>query len=126
MSDWFKDVLAFHEKFGCYIGKTPAFPSREVIHLRNGLVTEEFTEFINATMARNLAGTADAMVDLMYVILGTAVSLGIDLRPVWDAVHATNMAKVGGGKRDDGKVLKPPGWVPPNIEKVLAEQEALA
>ena len=31
------------------------------------------------------------------------------------------MAKVGGPIREDGKRLKPEGWEPPNITKVLLD-----
>jgi hypothetical protein len=51
-----------------------------------------------------------------------AVEGGIDLRPLWVAVQAANLAKVGGSKRADGKVLKTPGWVPPDIAGLLRQQ----
>ncbi len=50
------------------------------------------------------------------------------LDPVFDEVHAANMNKVGeGGKvlrSATGKVLKPEGWVPPDVESVLERQMA--
>ena len=51
------------------------------------------------------------------------MSLDIDVRPVFEAVHAANMAKVGGGVREDGKVLKPPGWQPPDVEAIIEAQQ---
>jgi len=47
--------------------------------------------------------------------------LGIDLMPFYEEVHRTNMAKLGGPKREDGKQLKPPGWEPPRIGEILKE-----
>lgn len=47
--------------------------------------------------------------------------LGLDLFPFYEEVHKTNMAKLGGPKREDGKQLKPPGWQPPRIAEILAE-----
>ena len=41
---------------------------------------------------------------------------------VWNEVQRANMAKVGLGgvkKREDGKVLKPDGWTPPDVEKAV-------
>jgi predicted HAD superfamily Cof-like phosphohydrolase len=35
------------------------------------------------------------------------------------------MKKVGGKMRPDGKVLKPEGWKPPQIEEILAKQPPL-
>ncbi len=42
-------------------------------------------------------------------------ALGVDLRPFFREVHRTNMHKLTGPKREDGKQLKPPGWKPPRI-----------
>ncbi len=44
-----------------------------------------------------------------------AAALGVDLRPFLMEVHRTNMHKLTGPKREDGKQLKPPGWKPPRI-----------
>lgn len=57
--------------------------------------------------------------DAKYV---TARWYGIDLGPLWDEVHRTNMAKVGGKTRADGKILKPDGWQPPRIQELLDVQ----
>jgi hypothetical protein len=62
------------------------------------------------------------LADLIYVAIGTAVALGVDLRPVWDAVHAANLAKAGGPRRADGKFLKSADWVHPDIKGILAKQ----
>lgn len=122
----FLDVLAFHAKF-CpgQIGETPGEPSSKISNLRSALMREELGETIHAMSQGDLPGIADGLVDLIYVAIGTAIAYGIDLRPVWDAVQAANMAKVGGPTRDDGKVLKPEGWMPPDIVGVLAKQVPL-
>ena len=52
------------------------------------------------------------MADLLYVVYGTAVSYGIDMDPVFREVHRSNMSKVGGYKRDDGKWVKPATYSP--------------
>lgn len=51
--------------------------------------------------------------------------LGFPMEAGWHEVHASNMAKVDKetGKvirREDGKILKPEGWVGPNLAAVLA------
>lgn len=71
---------------------------------------------------RNLAQAADALIDLQYVCEGGLISLGINSNPLWAEVQRANMAKEGGGTREDGKILKPAGWQPPNIEGKLREQ----
>lgn len=70
----------------------------------------------------NLPALADALTDTDYISEGTRIEFGINGGPVLAAVHRANMAKVGGTTRNDGKILKPPGWVPPDIHRVLIEQ----
>ena len=120
--DWYADVHAFHDKFGCMIGDGPEPPDDETAALRMRLIEEEHEELKSAHADGDIPGVADALTDMIYVILGTAISYGIDLRPVWDEVQRANMAKTGGGTRADGKILKPEGWTPPNIDEVLASQ----
>ena len=65
------------------------------------------------------------MADLLYVVYGTAVSYGIDMDPVFREVHRSNMSKVGGYKREDGKWVKPPTYSPAVIEPIwLRKQRA--
>ena len=125
MSDWFQDVLEFHKAMGHYIGNTPQFPDFLVIELRHALEQEEFSELCSAVINRDIVGVADGIADLIYVLIGRAISFGIDLRPVFAAVHKANMAKVDGPIRADGKKLKPEGWKPPDIAGILAKQEPL-
>lgn len=121
--DWYRDVLAFHEKFCPHlIGERPGVPTFGALDLRMSLIQEEFDELGNAAAKGDIPGVADACADLIYVVAGMAVTYGIDLRPIWAAVQAANMAKEGGGSRSDGKILKPPGWQAPDIEGVLREQ----
>ena len=56
------------------------------------------------------------------MLLGCAISYGIDLRPVWDEVQKSNMSKDTGDKRGDGKVIKGPNFQPPDIISILEEQ----
>jgi predicted HAD superfamily Cof-like phosphohydrolase len=124
--DWFEDVLAFHRKFRCAIGSTPAVPQSGTVSLRYRLLGEELEE-VRAAMSRGPEGLpelADGLADLVYVALGTAISYGIDLRPVWDAIHDANLRKVG-GVRDDGKVMKGRTWKHPDIGAILQLQPPL-
>ena len=120
--DWFKDVKDFHEKV---IGEvTPDFPclvSLPKRELRQNLIEEEITETLIAIDDNDLEGIADGIADSIVVLLGTAVTYGIDMRPVWDEVHKTNMAKAGGKFRNDGKLLKPEGWESPDIASIIAD-----
>ena len=60
----------------------------------------------------------------LYVVYGTAVSYGIDMAPVFREVHRSNMSKIGGYKRGDGKWVKPTTYSPAAVEPILAEQRS--
>ena len=122
MSDWQKDVFDFHEKFECKICDTPSFSSPDEMKLRFSLIEEEILELKEAYKDNDLPSFIDAIADSIYVLLGTSVSIGVDLKPIWDEVQRTNMAKIPGYSRKDGKILKPDNWSPPDIEHLLKEQ----
>ncbi len=63
------------------------------------------------------------LADLIYVICQAANMHGLPLVQFYNAIHAANMRKVNDvtGKvirREDGKVLKPTGWKPPNLSEI--------
>jgi len=117
--DPFAAVLEFHRRFGVVVGERPGLPDRATVRLRRALIAEELAELDQAIANADVVEVADALADLLYVVYGTAISFGIDVRPVFEEVHRSNMAKVGGTTRADGKVLKPAGWQPPNIQPLL-------
>jgi predicted HAD superfamily Cof-like phosphohydrolase len=124
--DWQRDVLAFHKAFDLYIGKNgPLRPSDEAVALRTTLIREEAVELIQAIGNGNLSVIAKEIADLIYVALGTAVSYGIDMGPIFEAVHRSNMAKIGGRKNENGKWIKPEGWTPPDLLAILAAQSRI-
>jgi predicted HAD superfamily Cof-like phosphohydrolase len=130
-----RQVEEFHRAFGVTIGESPAIRDAA---LRARLILEEAAEAAEALVGGraaqalvdelkfndeakpDLVAAIDALCDIPYVTYGTAVAMGIDLEPFFDEVHRSNMAKIGGPVRADGKRLKPPGWRPPNIAGVLA------
>lgn len=126
-NDYFSDVLDFHKKLAPdQIGSTPNWPRFDIMRLRVRLIDEEIDELKKSLMSGTIADVADDIADSIYVLLGLAVAMGIDMRPVWAAVQRANMAKEGGPTREDGKILKPEGWVPPDIATLLELQEPLA
>lgn len=74
-----------------------------------------------AQVMRAWADVIDGMCDLLVVVHNTSNAMGIDLEPFIDEVHRSNMAKVGGGKNEYGKAMKPEGWKPPRIQEMLEE-----
>jgi predicted HAD superfamily Cof-like phosphohydrolase len=88
------------------------------------LIQEEFDELKHAMAHDDLPAIAKELADLLYVVYGTAVSYGIDMGPVFQEVHRSNMSKIGGYKREDGKWVKPPSYSPAAIAPILAEQHS--
>jgi len=125
-ADWYKDIQDFHKEvmqddFPDY----PHLPGRRLERLRRNLIKEEIQETLDAIRQNNLVALADGIVDSIVVLLGAAITYGIDIRPVWDIVHASNMAKKGGKLREDGKMLKPEGWEPPNVRAEISRQQGM-
>ena len=137
-------VRRFHHVYGLPVQTDGASLERESLGMRMSLIGEEFAELVGAVYgqaarteiessyrravaaddgARDTVEAADALADLIYVIYGMALETGIDLAAVLAEVQRSNMSKLGAdGKpiyREDGKVLKGPGYFPPNVEAVL-------
>jgi predicted HAD superfamily Cof-like phosphohydrolase len=139
-------VTEFHTTYGQVIRVRPDITVPELF-MRLDLIVEEVTELIGAVLGkaagdclaeawekaktlddgtRDIIETADALADLIYVIYGMGLTVGIDLDDVLLEVQGSNMSKLGeDGKpiyREDGKVLKGPGFYQPDIAKVLRRQ----
>ena len=130
MPDLFKDVGAFHRKFELPSWPTapgPALPSMDVVEFRVGFLREELRELIVAFSRDDLPGAADALVDLVYVALGTAHLMGLPFNALWTEVQRANLAKERAAGAADPRsrrghaldVVKPPGWQPPDVAGVL-------
>lgn len=115
-------VEAFHRNFDIVVSPVPTIADGRTRELRVRLIQEEFDELKEALASDDLSSIAKEMADLLYVVYGTAVSYGIDMHPVFREVHRSNMSKVGGYKREDGKWVKPATYSPACIEPILAEQ----
>lgn len=134
----------FHATYNAPIATDGPRVGRERIHMRMRLIAEEFAELVGAVYGtkarggveaafeqavkdddgtRNTVESADALGDLVYVIYGMALEMGIPMRDVLAEIQASNLSKLGAdGKpiyREDGKVLKGPGFFSPDIAKVL-------
>ena len=95
------------------ITSIPKKMSGEAIEFIRKMINDELQELENSD---TISQQADALVDAIYYICDTAVRHGMNLDPIFAIVHSANMGKVVDGKvirRDDGKILKPAGWVDP-------------
>ena len=89
--------------------------------LYHDLIAEEFTELNAAVASGDRVEQLDALLDIMVVTAGAIHSMGADGEGGWKEVMSTNFAKIDKQtgkvrKRDDGKVLKPLGWTPPDLK----------
>ena len=121
----FEDIVAFHQKFGVDYDGPPRELPLELRVFRREFLKEEFREYINA---ETLHEKLDALVDLVYVALGTARLHGFDFDEAWRRVHQANMSKVRAQKDSDSKrgsaafdVVKPPNFVPPYLKDLTGE-----
>ena len=123
----FDSVGQFHAKFGLDVsnGRTPHHIPQELEDFRMRFLHEELTELEHAYFDQDLPKIADALVDLVYVALGTAHLHGLPWEALFAEVQRANMTKVRATCKEDSTrlssfdVVKPEGWTPPNIIEVL-------
>ncbi len=129
MNDLLNSLEEFHRTFDAHIEEEPTADIPEsVIALRVRLLQEELDEYRQAAQARDLLAVADALTDLLYVLLGTYVSHGLQDYAValFDEVHRSNMSKLDENglpiQRSDGKVLKSGAFTEPDLAAILAKR----
>lgn len=86
------------------------------------LIDEEVKELKEAIAACDPVEILDALEDIVVVTIGAMHSMGADGEGGWKEVMRTNFAKIDKEtgkvrKREDGKVLKPVGWTPPDLKE---------
>lgn len=102
----------------------PTIPELGSCLSRYKWIEEELNELKDAFIADDVVAVADAIGDLLYFVLGAAVDCGIDIEPVFDEIHRSNMTKFIGGLqlRPDGKMVKGPHYEPPNLGPIIHSQ----
>jgi predicted HAD superfamily Cof-like phosphohydrolase len=140
-------VRQFHDTYHLPVVTDPPSVDRDRVHMRMALVAEELAELVEAVYGqaagaemsaaftravaaddgtRDTVEAADALGDLTYVVYGMALECGIPLDEVLAEIQASNLSKLGADGRpiyrEDGKVLKGPGFFPPDIAGVLARR----
>ena len=134
-------VKAFHVAMNLPVLDKPQIPSDDRVRLRLNLIAEEsfeifeacgidvkalkeqlFSKIRESELKIDMPKLVDGFGDTDYVVEGARLEFGVDGEGIADEIQAANMRKTNGPIREDGKRLKPPGWVGPDIEKVLREQ----
>jgi predicted HAD superfamily Cof-like phosphohydrolase len=129
-------VMQFHSYYNVPILNSPQVPANPRIDLRIALIIEELKEFCLACgwklycakswkgTRTNLIEVADSLGDLLYVVFGSAIEFGLDMEPIVDEIHRSNLSKLGrDGKpifSENGKVLKGPNFSAPDLAGVIA------
>jgi len=145
-NDLTQQVTKFALAFGYPVRTRITEPTADEVALRLQLITEEFLELLEAHGAPGLIRSeiwervtkwvewqrggpgfrvdivkaADALADMDFVNEGHRLTMGIPRQAVANEVSRSNLAKVGGEHDTNGKLQKPPGWTPPDIDGVLA------
>lgn len=118
----FEKVIKFHEKFKITVGDF-ANPKLNDHTLRMKLIREEFEELMEAFEDGNdIAHICQELTDLLFVVYGTGVSMGLDLDKSFELIYNSNMSKLDDDGtpiyRDDGKILKSDNYVPADLSEV--------
>ena len=113
----FEDVKNFMT--ACDQGK-----SEQTATLYLELINEEMNELSEAVEGGSDVASLDAICDTIWTLIGYAHAKGYPIEAAWDAVALSNLRKIDlrtgkVNRRADGKVLKPEGWKPPDIARVL-------
>lgn len=86
---------------------------------RFGLILEETCELMQATIATDPIAALDALCDLEYVTVGTAVAFGLPLEAGFDEVHRSNMTKAVRAPGDATLTNKGPSYDPPKLKDLI-------
>jgi predicted HAD superfamily Cof-like phosphohydrolase len=125
MTKVFTDVAVFLKACGQDYPSVPQSDVSDLAQLYKKLIIEEYSEFIEADVNNDDVERLDACFDMIWVIVGYMKARGWDCEAAWDEGAYSNLAKIDKitGKvirREDGKILKPEGWKPPNFKKFTA------
>lgn len=150
--DLMLDIEAFHQKFGLEYHGKPRILDPELSAFRRGFMQEELDEYSeeqeglvealtsddgkpdHRRIALGLHQQLDALVDEVYVTLGTAyMQFGTQVfHEAWRRVQAANMKKVRAAHVGQSKrasifdVVKPEGWTPPDHHDLVRDHAHIA
>jgi predicted HAD superfamily Cof-like phosphohydrolase len=122
MTNPFRD----QEKFMRACDQTVGEFNQKQYNLYRDLISEETLELNAAVAQGDRVEELDALIDILVVTVGAIHSMGADAEGAWKEVMKTNFAKINSEtgkvrKREDGKVLKPVGWVPPELAPFVSK-----
>jgi predicted HAD superfamily Cof-like phosphohydrolase len=115
------------EKFMKACDQTTDTFNNDQFKLYVSLIDEEFRELAIAIHDNDQVEQLDALIDILVVTIGAIHSAGFNAEGAWKEVMRTNFAKIDKDtgkvrKREDGKVLKPIGWTPPELKSFITKE----
>lgn len=113
--DWQTMVEEFHEQFGFPVDFKPHELKWTLTAQRMTLILEEVAELSRALYEDKRELIADALGDLIYVTIGTAVAYGLKLDPIVREIHRSNMTKDAG----EFKPVKGASFKLPRLEDLI-------
>lgn len=123
----YTDTSEFLSKMDIKQAQGPGLLPDDVMKARHKHMIEEVNEFVFSNNMSDLNGCVDALVDVIYVALGTANMMGLtedEFAECWRRVHEANMKKESIEDIDGHKlgVVKPKGWLSPDFADVLGAE----
>lgn len=115
-------VQEFHQTFYLPVRVKPEMLQSSEALLALSFIDEERGELGRAISKDDLIETIDALGDMLYVIYGYLVRLGVDIEPIFEEIHRSNMTKNQYNSEDDGKITKGEQYSPPDIKSILRKQ----
>lgn len=102
---------------------------QDIRDLRAMLLAEEYMEYSEAEDESHLVDTIDGLLDIIVIAWGSILQyVGPErAKAAAGEVARANLSKIDGPGlpvfRDDGKVMKPEGFVPPNMADAIGVDE---
>ena len=127
--DLLGDVNRFHNKFGFKKNEKVGIPKDpELVNFRTSFLMEELAEYTQAITKKDDAGALDALIDIVYIALGTAWLFNMPFEKGWREVQIANMKKIRAKSKSKKRgtefdVIKPKGWRAPNIDRIVEEEK---
>lgn len=120
MSEAERDDRTMYEEVVAWDVATGGAASME---LRVECMVEEWAELFEAMEEGDRHHIAKEVADLVWTALALARGYELPMDAVWAEVARSNFAKIGADgeivRREDGKIIKPPGWTPPDLIPIV-------
>ena len=129
--DLLGDINRFHNKFGFKKNEKVGIPDNsELVNFRTSFLMEELAEYTQAITKKDDAAALDALIDIVYIALGTAWLFNLPFEKGWNEVQKANMSKLRSKIKSLKRgttydVIKPKDWIAPNIEKIVEEEKEI-